>query len=130
MVSFRKIPPRGYIAYAHDIVMAALSFLLSLYLRLGDGLVYYPVSMLAERTFVFTVIAAALGRPNRLFAVPDGLLRLAGAMTGKSDMIARLLDSLCIDDGKIRRQLGWTPPHTVEQGLCETARWFLSTADD
>jgi dTDP-glucose 4,6-dehydratase len=30
-----------------------------------------------------------------------------------------------IDAGKIRRELGWTPRHTFEQGLAATARWYV-----
>jgi dTDP-glucose 4,6-dehydratase len=30
-----------------------------------------------------------------------------------------------IDAGKIRRELGWTPAHTFEQGIRETVRWYL-----
>ena len=30
-----------------------------------------------------------------------------------------------IDAGRIRRELGWTPAHTFEQGLRETVRWYL-----
>jgi nucleoside-diphosphate-sugar epimerase len=68
--------------------------------------------------------AQALDRPARLFALPGGVLRLAGAVVGKSAMVARLLDSLVVDDGKIRRELGWTPPFTLAHGLSETAAWF------
>lgn len=34
------------------------------------------------------------------------------------------LDSLVIDSSKIRRELGWTPPFTMVQGLAETAEWL------
>jgi len=30
-----------------------------------------------------------------------------------------------IDAGKIRRELGWQPRHSFEEGLLETARWYL-----
>ena len=30
-----------------------------------------------------------------------------------------------IDAGKSRRELGWTPSHTFEQGIRETVRWYL-----
>jgi dTDP-glucose 4,6-dehydratase len=30
-----------------------------------------------------------------------------------------------IDASKIRRDLGWTPAHTFEQGIRETVRWYL-----
>jgi len=34
-----------------------------------------------------------------------------------------------IDASKIRRELGWTPAHTFEQGLRETVRWYLDHQD-
>ncbi len=73
--------------------------------------------------------ARALGRPARLFHLPVGVLRLAGGLIGKSAVVARLLDSLAVDDGKIRRQLGWTPPFTLAQGLNETAAWFQARGE-
>ena len=69
-------------------------------------------------------IAQALGKPSRLWPCPLGLMELAGMLTGKSDEIARLLGSLCIDSSKIRSELDWTPPYTLEQGLAETAQWL------
>ncbi|MCP5367779.1 MAG: NAD-dependent epimerase/dehydratase family protein [Hyphomicrobiales bacterium] len=73
-------------------------------------------------------LAAALDRPARLFPCPPAVLRAAAALAGRSAAAARLLDSLRVDDGKIRRELNWTPPHGVDQGLTETAAWFLSRA--
>ena len=69
-------------------------------------------------------IATSLECPARLLPVPPALLRFAGQLTGKSAQVERLLDSLVIDSSKIRRELGWTPPFTMGQGLAETARWF------
>ena len=71
-------------------------------------------------------VGAALGRPARLFPVPAPLLRAAGRATGKSEIVTRLLDSLRVDDGQIRRDLGWAPPFTMAQGLDATAAWFTS----
>ena len=71
-------------------------------------------------------LAQAMGRPARLFPVPSGALRLAGLVTGKSTVMARVVGNLQVDDGKIRRQLGWTPPSDVVKGLNETAAWFAS----
>ena len=71
-------------------------------------------------------VAAALGRPARLFPVPPPLLRVAGRVAGKSATVARLLDSLAVDDGEIRGDLDWKPPFTLTQGLQETAAWFTS----
>ena len=69
-------------------------------------------------------VADALGRPARLFPVPPSLMRLAGKLFGKSEAVDRLLGSLVVDSSKIRRELGWKPPYTMEQGLKETAEWF------
>ncbi len=71
-------------------------------------------------------LAQAMGRPARLFPVPEEALKLAGLMIGKSVVMARVVGTLQVDDEKIRRQLGWTPPSDVVKGLNETAAWFAS----
>jgi nucleoside-diphosphate-sugar epimerase len=62
-------------------------------------------------------LAAALGRQPRLFAVPPALLRLVGALLGRGDEIGRLLDDMAVDSSRIRTELGWRPPFTVDEGL-------------
>jgi nucleoside-diphosphate-sugar epimerase len=71
-------------------------------------------------------MAAALGRPARLVALPVPLLRAAATLAGKSALAIRLLDSLSVDDTSIRRDLGWTPPFTLDEGLRETAAWYAN----
>jgi nucleoside-diphosphate-sugar epimerase len=73
-------------------------------------------------------VACALGRPSRLLPFPVGLLRLAGTLAGKTAALERLLGSLQVDSSKIRRELGWTPPYSMEQGLAATALWYTSSA--
>lgn len=68
--------------------------------------------------------ASALGLPARLFPVPVPLMKLAGKLTGKSGAVNRLTGSLTVDSSKIRRELGWKPPYTMEEGLAETTAWF------
>ncbi|MEO5335381.1 MAG: NAD-dependent epimerase/dehydratase family protein [Magnetospirillum sp. WYHS-4] len=68
--------------------------------------------------------ARALGRKAHLLPVPAGFLRLAGALTGRADSIARLTESLVIDDTETRAVLDWTPPFSVDEGLGQTAEWF------
>ncbi|MDD5056766.1 MAG: SDR family oxidoreductase [Sideroxydans sp.] len=72
-------------------------------------------------------LAQALGVSPRLFPFPTSLLELAGKLGGKSDQINRLLGSLQIDSAKIRRELNWTPPFTMQQGLQATAEWYLNS---
>lgn len=66
-------------------------------------------------------LGAALGRPARLFSLPPALLELVGG-----DRANRLTRSLEVDDSAIRRELGWTPPFSFEQGLRATAEWYLA----
>ena len=66
-------------------------------------------------------LGAALGHPARLFSCPQALLKLAGRLTGRADQVERLLGSLRVDSSKIRRELGWIPPFTLEKGLKRSA---------
>lgn len=65
-------------------------------------------------------VANALGNTPCLFAWPVGLLRVVGIIFGKVDQVERLVGSLEIDIGKIRRELGWVPPFSLNQGLAKT----------
>lgn len=69
-------------------------------------------------------LAQALGVPSRVLPFPPALLALAGKLLGRSAQLERLLGSLQADSGKIRSQLNWTPPYTLQQGLQETADWY------
>ena len=62
-------------------------------------------------------IGAALERPARLFAFPPALLELLPPAR-------KLTRSMVVDDAAIRRELGWEPPHSMEEGLRFTAAWF------
>ncbi len=72
-------------------------------------------------------LGGAMGCPSRLFPCPPALLKLAGRITGKSSQIERLLESLQVDSGKIRRELNWNPPYSLQQGLQATAEWYRNT---
>jgi nucleoside-diphosphate-sugar epimerase len=69
-------------------------------------------------------LGAAMGHPARFLPCPSALLKLAGRLVGKSAQVDRLLGSLQIDSSKIRRELGWRPPYTLQQGLQATAEWY------
>lgn len=69
-------------------------------------------------------IASTMHISPRLFGFPVSALGLLGKITGKSAEFSRLAGSLEIDSSRIRGQLGWTPPFTLEEGLTETIGWF------
>ena len=68
--------------------------------------------------------ASALGVSPLLFPFPPSLMRIAGSLTRRTSAVNRLLGSLTVDSSKIRRELGWKPPFTMEEGLRTTAEWF------
>ncbi|MEW6267176.1 MAG: SDR family oxidoreductase [Thermodesulfobacteriota bacterium] len=71
-------------------------------------------------------LARVMKRPARLLPCPPLVLRWAGRIMSRTDEVERLLGSLAVDDSLIRRELGWNPPYTLDQGLQETVEWFLS----
>ena len=72
-------------------------------------------------------LAQALGVTAHTFHFPPALLKLAGRLVGRSAQLERLLGSLQVDSGKIRRELNWTPPYTLQQGLQATAEWYRNS---
>ncbi len=70
-------------------------------------------------------IARALGVTPLLVPVPVPLLRLAGALTGRQAVIDRVVGSLRVDDRCLRQKLGWRAPFSVDEGLRDTAHWYL-----
>jgi nucleoside-diphosphate-sugar epimerase len=70
-------------------------------------------------------MAAALGRPTRLFAFPPVLLRLAGKLLGRGDEVGRLLDDMVVDSSRIRIELHWRPPFSLDQGISRSAALTL-----
>ncbi len=70
------------------------------------------------------MIAGALGRSNRSFYLPPRLVRAAATMLERVEQLDRLFGSLRVNDEKIRKELGWIPPYSMEQGLRTTADWY------
>lgn len=62
-------------------------------------------------------LATALGKPARLLAFPTGLMRVGAKLVGKESVVDRLVESLVVDSSKIRRELDWNPPYTLQQAL-------------
>lgn len=58
---------RAETAYAHDIIMAAISFVATLVLRMGEDIWSLPLEFVLEGTILFTVIAAAVFWPMGLY---------------------------------------------------------------
>jgi nucleoside-diphosphate-sugar epimerase len=79
----------------------------------------------AERTGTAQLIrwiAQGLGRPPRLFWVPEVSLRVGAAICGRAGDAARLLDPLQIDSRGFRDAVRWQPPVSLEEGVLSSVR--------
>jgi nucleoside-diphosphate-sugar epimerase len=65
-------------------------------------------------------LSNAMRKPVKLLPCSPTFIRLAGRLFGKLEQVDRLLGSLQVDSSKIRRELGWQPPFTLDKGLKAT----------
>lgn len=72
-------------------------------------------------------LGAYLNAPARLAPVPASWMRVAGRLTGRLPQVERLIDAFEVDTRHIQQVLEWHPPYEVEDGLRQTAAWFLAT---
>jgi len=71
---------------------------------------------------LLALIGEAMGRPARVFPLPLPLLRTLFLAAGMGAEYSRLNESLYLDIDPVRRELGWSPPLTLAQGLARTVR--------
>jgi UDP-glucose 4-epimerase len=71
-------------------------------------------------------IGRAMGRRVRLLPVPAMLLKLMGGLAGQKAEMERLCGSLTVDVTHTRRELGWSPLLSVDEGIARTVHWYAS----
>lgn len=64
-------------------------------------------------------MARAMRVPARLFALPTAALRIAGAWSGRSETVERLLDTLEVDTTEFRVRFAWSPPYSLDEGMAQ-----------
>lgn len=75
-------------------------------------------------------MALALNKPSFVLPFPVSIMRFLAKAVGKTSSVDRLTQSLVIDSSKIRQELDWKPPFTMEQGLKVTADWYLKSLEN
>lgn len=71
-------------------------------------------------------LGSAMSRRVRLLPVPVSLLRLFGELMGRKAEIARLCGSLVVNIEHTRRELEWSPPVKLDEGLARTVAAYLA----
>jgi UDP-glucose 4-epimerase len=70
-----------------------------------------------------------LGRPGRLWRAPVPVLAALLALAGRRAEADRLFSPFRLDTRRIRDELGWSPPHCVDDALAATLQWYLESHD-
>lgn len=73
-------------------------------------------------TEMVKLMAKVQGVKPWLLPVPVWALKLLGQITGKSDMISRLTDSLQVDITHTKDTLDWAPPYSIEEGFAKSVQ--------
>ena len=73
-------------------------------------------------TEMVKLMAKVQGVKPWLLPFPVWKLKLLGKITGKSDIISRLTDSLQVDITHTRETLDWTPPYSIEEGFAKSVQ--------
>ncbi len=71
-------------------------------------------------------ISFAMGKPPRLFRLPQSLAKLFLTIIGRKDLYNKLWGSLRVDSKKIRDKIGWVPTTSIDEGIKITVDWYLS----
>lgn len=74
---------------------------------------------------LYTAICRELGKPPRFLPVPAWMARLGGVL---SEDMRKVIGSFRVSSGKIRKELGYSPPFSLEQGIAETVEWYRRSA--
>ncbi|UOE85831.1 UDP-glucose 4-epimerase family protein [Vibrio splendidus] len=68
----------------------------------------------------------ACGKKNFQLPVPAWCYKFAGKLLKKEDVVDRLIGSLQVDISHTKETLGWTPPHSLQDGFKKTADYILN----
>jgi nucleoside-diphosphate-sugar epimerase len=71
------------------------------------------------------LIATAMRRRARLLPIPTGVLRALGSLAGFGGAVERLCGSLAVDMSGTCNAFGWSPPVSVQEGICRTVSAYL-----
>lgn len=69
-------------------------------------------------------ISKALGSSSLLFPAPKFLILSFAYVARRQSLISLYLSSNVFDDRRIRRDLEWRPPYSLNEGITKTVAWY------
>jgi nucleoside-diphosphate-sugar epimerase len=69
-------------------------------------------------------VAKALDKSPFLLPISVSWMRFFAGVLGKASSVDRLVGSFAVDIAPIQKELGWTPPYSMQAGLYATAEWY------
>lgn len=119
---FASVANRRSMVYVGNLASAILAVL---HAPVAGGRVFFVADGRDVSTAeLWRLLAAALGRPARLWPCPLPLLRGLATLAGRRAEMERLTGSLAVDAGALREATGWRPSFRLEEGLARTASWY------
>ena len=74
---------------------------------------------------IYSSICRELGKTPRYLPLPAALGRIAGAI---SEDFRKVASSFRVSSAKIRKEMGYSPPFSWEEGIARTVRWYKRSA--
>ncbi|MDA0674973.1 MAG: NAD-dependent epimerase/dehydratase family protein [Proteobacteria bacterium] len=112
---------RRSIISIHSLVDAVMTVLIH---PRAAGQTYYVRDGDLSTFEIAHALARGAGLTPKFYRAPPPFLRFAAQMIGRGEVAARLLDSLVVNDDKIRLGLGWMPRTDASAALAATGAWF------
>lgn len=75
-------------------------------------------------TELINKISTAFGSKARIFNVPQKYLDLFGKITGNTEIVKRLTQTLTVNSTRIKSDLNWSPPFQSDVGIEKTVNWY------
>jgi nucleoside-diphosphate-sugar epimerase len=75
-------------------------------------------------------LIVCLGAKTRLLPIPSVVLSGLAHLIGRGPHAQRIFGSLQVDISKNHKLLGWSPPHSLDDGLKATTKQFLESANN
>lgn len=120
---FGAIHNQRSILYVHNLIEVLIKVLECPQLK--TGILFVADNPPISTAGLVRGIAGAMNRKPRLVPIPERFFRKLTPILGEAS-IDRLAGSLTVDIRRLHAETGYRQPWTIDEGLTETAGWFMA----